>query len=180
MIVIRMCDTNRRVKSKSHGRGGRVTSWISLYVWGITPYIFTCSVRHFLDNNNSTVKTFDNILSNVVQDALPSTSMITWFYFMFILALCGLLYIFLGIVINARYFCTFWQANFTSVRTGSRKIWRFLDTCGSICTLIGLIIGVASLFVDQFDIGNPNMNIITLPGGAVVIFQISPCAFMAI
>jgi hypothetical protein len=52
-----------------------------------------------------------------------------------ILVLFGLLYIFVGLIVNGRYLCTFWQANYTSSRTGSRKLWRALDTCASIFTL---------------------------------------------
>ena len=78
--------------------------------------------------------------------------MTTWFYTMFILVLFGFIFIFLGILVNFKYLISFWNANFTSARHGWRKVWRFLDTSATICHLIALIIGMASLFTDNYDL----------------------------
>ena len=33
----------------------------------------------------------------------------------------------------------------------SKGLIRFLDTCGTLCALTGLILGISSLFIDQYD-----------------------------
>ena len=55
ILVLRALDTNRRLKSKSRGPGGRIQSWIPLYIWGITPYILSCGVRQFLESESDEI-----------------------------------------------------------------------------------------------------------------------------
>ena len=133
ILVLRALDTNRRLKSKSRGPGGRIQSWIPLYIWGITPYILSCGVRQFLESESDISDWLE--LQTFIQETLSATTIATWFHLMLLLVLIGLLYIFVGLIVNGRYLCTFWLANYTSSRTGSRKLWRALDTCASIFTL---------------------------------------------
>ena len=133
ILVLRALDTNRRLKSKSRGPGGRIQSWIPLYIWGITPYILSCGVRQFLESESDISDWLE--LQKFIQETLSTTTIATWFHLMLLLVLIGLLYIFVGLIVNGRYLCTFWLANYTSSRTGSRKLWRALDTCASIFTL---------------------------------------------
>ena len=133
ILVLRALDTNRRLKSKSRGPRGRIQSWIPLYIWGMTPYILSCGVRQFLESESDISDWLE--LQKFIKTTLSTTTIATWFHLMLLLVLIGLLYIFVGLIVNGRYLCTFWLANYTSSRTGSRKLWRALDTCASIFTL---------------------------------------------
>ena len=113
-----------------------------MYIWGITPYILSCGVRQFLESESDISDWLE--LQTFIQKTLSTTTIATWFHLMLLLVLIGLLYIFVGLIVNGRYLCTFWLANYTSSRTGSRKLWRALDTCASIFTL-----GSIFNYVDQ-------------------------------
>ena len=105
-LVLRALDTNRRLKSKSRGPGGRIQSWIPLYIWGITPYILSCGVRQFLESESDISDWLE--LQKFIQKTLSTTTIATWFHLMLLLVLFGLLYIFVGLIVNGRYLCTFW------------------------------------------------------------------------
>ena len=150
ILFVRLLDQNRRAKSRSRP----MRSWIPMYIWLITPYIFSCSVRQFIDNDlDQTFEgLFDFQLSQIIQESLNFSTMIGWFYVMSLLIFFGFIYILIGFCINATYVRVFFRANFNKERAGGRKTIRILDTMASILTLIGMIIGLASLFVDQYDI----------------------------
>lgn len=148
LLIVRAMEKNQRARSGSHAGGTK--AWIPMYVWLISPYIFSCSVRQFLDtnHNNELVENMQVIIGN----ALSYTTMLGWFYLMSLLVVFGLLYILLGILMNFDHISAFCRLNFNRDRSGGRKTIRILDTMASILTLIGLVIGMSSIFIDQFSI----------------------------
>lgn len=123
--------------------------WIPMYIWLITPYILSCSVRQFLDNQDHPHL---QEIQKIIGDSLDYTTMVGWFYGMSLLVIFGMVHVFLGIVINAGYISTFWRVNFMKNEGKGRKRIRVLDTLASFLTLIGLVIGMTSIFIDQYDI----------------------------
>lgn len=148
LLIMRAVELNQRARSGSHS--GQTKAWIPMYVWLISPYIFSCSVRQFLDtsNNSAIVQQMQEMISK----ALSYTTMLGWFYLMSLLVVFGLFYILLGIIMNFDHISTFARLNFNGDRHGGRKTIRILDSTASILTLIGLIIGSASIFIDQYSI----------------------------
>ena len=76
----------------------------------------------------------------------------TWTNVMVPMVGFGLFYILIGLFVNGSYVKAFWTINFNSDRKGSRKVIRLMDTMASIFMLVSMIIGFASLFIDQYDI----------------------------
>ena len=139
VLILRAFDKNRREKRRS---------WIPLYIWIISPYVYSCSVKQFIESGNDA-----NILNlqDMIGQGLVYTSMTTWFYIMSLMVVFGLIHTFIGLLVNLNYIMGFWRLNFNR-RTGGRKTIRILDTLASMLTLIGLIIGMTSIFIDQYDI----------------------------
>ena len=120
------------------------------YVWLIAPHILSCGVREFMEANLDTTL---GATGTQIQNSLTDYSLIfTWINVMVPMVLLGLFYLLLGLLINSAYVKAFWSINFNSNRTGSRKIIRLMDTTATIFMLAAMVVGFASLFIDQYDI----------------------------
>ena len=87
-----------------------------------------------------------------LEDLTKYGLILTWTNVMVPVVVLGLFYILIGFFVNGSYVKAFWTINFNSDRTGSRKVIRLMDTTATIFMLVSMIIGFASLFIDQYDI----------------------------
>ena len=143
-LVVRSCKKNSSRNTWSN------KSWIPFYSWLIAPHILSCGVREFMEANLDTTL---GATGTQIQNSLTDYSLIfTWINVMVPMVLLGLFYLLLGLLINSAYVKAFWSINFNSNRTGSRKIIRLIDTTATIFMLAAMVVGFASLFIDQYDI----------------------------
>ena len=144
VLTVRMC--KKRCSKQTWVR----KSWIPIYIWIIAPHLLSCGVREFMNSENLRHTLF---LQSEVQAQLEKFGLIfTWTNVMVPMVILGLFYILIGVAVNWSYVKAFWGINFNSDRTGSRKIIRLIDTLATLLSLYAMIIGFASLFIDQFDI----------------------------
>ena len=149
LLVTRFC---KKIRAERKLSGGNPTymdnekSWAPYYIWIMAPYALAGSLRHYLETCARD--------SNIENDSLkvqPGTVYIYWIWGLTLLA--GFLYLSFGLFINFKYIISFLLRNFTNHQEfRSRKLIRTLDTAGSIFLLVGMVLGISSIFIDQYDV----------------------------
>ena len=136
LVVDLVCLTLIVVRSWQKRLSSTKRPWIPRFVWMIAPYLYSSGVSQLIQTNLFKGDTW----------------FLAWAYLLFVMVSFAILYLFVGILVNIPRMKIFWIANFQKNQNWSRKILRILDTTASILMLTGMIIGFASLFIDQFDI----------------------------
>ena len=144
VLVVRVC------KKKCSKQTWAKKSWVPIYIWIIAPHLLSCGVREFMNSESLRQTLF---IQTEVQAQLEKFGLIfTWTNVMVPMVILGLFYVLIGFAVNWPYVRAFWAVNFNSDRMGSRKVIRFMDTMATLLSLYSMIIGFASLFIDQYDI----------------------------
>ena len=120
--------------------------WVPYHIWMMAPYALVCSLRHFLEGGGCGFFFECNDLNK--------ETYISYIHWVFgILGLIGYLYLSFGLFINFKYIISFLLRNFTNHQEfGSRKLIRTLDTAGSTFLLVGMVLGISSIFIDHYDV----------------------------
>ena len=142
MIVFR--SYQKRFSSKDR-------AWIPRFMWIIAPYLYTTGALQFLSTKSSTESTIEQRIEASELDS-NWTFLLGLAYILFIMVLFGIAYNFFGFLVNIPSIRFFWQDNFWKNPNRSRKLLRIMDTTASILMLTGMLLGFASLFINQYDI----------------------------
>ena len=111
---------------------------IPYQVWLCASYVLTCSLQHYYHKNLKNARVMDLVGENVESMCTHTIS---------VLIFVDIIYLTIYMCIKSKFIL-----NIYFINHGIRKILRVLDTLASIFLLTGLVVGIASIFIEQYDV----------------------------